>query len=88
MSQKVNEILDLAKNLSDSDKHELFVKLYNQTPNHLKREESVYNQFYVDICRAYNAGKVNMKGRIKNSEGFKSSNDYYVQEFGELKLSM
>lgn len=57
--------------------------------------EELERNFYMDICRAYNAGKENMSKCIQcyadndnDNEAFKSSHDYFVGEFPTFKTNV
>lgn len=55
---------------------------------------SLESNFYMDICRAYNAGKENMaaqrlaKGTQDDGKAFISSHDYFTNEFPEFKTNV
>lgn len=56
--------------------------------------EKMKASFYMDICRAYNAGKQNMinvhvsKGSPDEGKMFLSSHDYFTTEFPEFKTNV
>ena len=61
--------------------------------NRLRKIESA---FYMDICRAYNAGKQSMNNQHKAAANgdpgghsvFKSSHDYFTEEFPNFKVNV
>lgn len=44
--------------------------------------------FYMNICRAYNAGKDNIINNLKNEQDFISSHAYFVNEFPDFKTNV
>lgn len=61
----------------------------------IKELEAMKRRFYMDICRAYNAGKLNaieMVAEGKNNGGapvsFQSSHQYFIGEFPEFKTNV
>ena len=67
---------------SEEDRVQAFEILYNKC----KKWDGINNAapFYMDICRAFNSGK---KERIMQTHGepFKSSHEYFIDEFGFKK---
>lgn len=82
----LNNFKEKYKDLSDEDKIKLFKFVFQNTPDPLKFVEgSAGDIFYMDICRAYNAGRENQNLFIKNGT-CKSSHDYYIDSFGQTKI--
>ena len=55
----------------------------------LEELNKMKQSFYMDICRAYNAGKANMKGMVSKEDlPFVSSHDYFKGEFPEFETNV
>lgn len=61
----------------------------------VEKLQELERSFYMNICRAYNAGKENMSKCIQcyadndnDNEAFKSSHDYFVGEFPTFKTNV
>lgn len=91
----------LAENASLKSKLESYSKDYGEMGDivvKLQAElDEIKNSFYMDICRAYNAGKKCMnnqhedarnKGAEAFSDRFVSSHDYFLSEFTEFKTNV
>lgn len=59
-----------------------------------QRNKELENNFYMDICRAFNAGKQNQinislaKGTSDENKMFISSHDYFLSEFPDFKTNV
>ncbi len=61
----------------------------------VKELEAFKNTFYLNVCRAYNAGKQNALEMVAENkemgeslQSFKSSHDYFKTEFPEFKTNV
>ena len=70
-------------------------KLFEENTRLKERIEVLERAFYMDICRAYNAGKQNAfemvaegKRNGESLEAFKSSHEYFIGEFPTFKTNV
>ncbi len=79
---KFNPELFLAyiNKFSEEDK----VRAFDILTDACKKWDGINNAapFYMHICRAYNAGKRDLRGQIHESKEFVSSDEYFRKEFG------
>lgn len=69
---------------------ELLNKYTCELSDTLKEVGELKKSFYMDICRAYNAGKDNMTTchSLKSMDVFVSSHDYFLTEFPTFKTNV
>ncbi len=94
LAQENNELKDdLSKAMEVAYQENKIVKSLNER---IKELEKLERSFYVDICRAYNAGKQSMNdqhtahknGDAGGHSAFQSSHDYFIGEFPEFKTNV
>lgn len=67
-----------------------FIKAYvkGNTKHLVYVETDLAKTFYIDICRAYNAGKQNQVDILTGDSSFVSSHDYFTKEFPAFKTNV
>ena len=67
---------------SDEDKFKIWELMFDIIPDDKKWDNINHNSpFYLHVCRAYNAGKQQMKNEYYQYSNHQSSQEYYESEF-------
>lgn len=95
-SSNTDSLFNQMANISKAHAYDIVSKQIDELMEENKRLKELEHTFYMDICRAYNAGKQSMNAQheaAKNGDPgghtqFKSSHEYFVTEFPEFTVNV
>jgi hypothetical protein len=90
----MDDLLNNIANITKAANYDIVAKQRNELLEENERLKDLEKGFYMNICRAYNAGKQNMinvyasKGSPDEGKMFLSSHEYFITEFPEFKTNV